>query len=133
MKTFALSLVAGTLLVAFAAAPVQAQQQPAPAPQQQDVPELEEETLETFAQAYLEVGEVRMELQNELQTTQDQEEANRIQQEANNRMQEVLESHGMTVQDYQQVTQVLNSDPEQRQEFEALVEEIQEENGAGQP
>lgn len=133
MKTFALSMVAGTLLVAFAAVPVQAQQQPAPAPQQQDVPELGEETLETFAQAYLEVGEVRMELQNELQTTQDQEEANRIQQEANNRMQEVLESHGMTVQDYQQITQVLNSDPEQRQEFEATVEEIQEENGAGQP
>lgn len=123
-------LAGGLLLaVAFTAAPVHAQQQPAPqqpAPQQQ-VPELEPETLETFAEAYLEIGDVRMEMQSRLEGVQDQNEANQIQQEANNQMQEVLGEHDFTVQDYQQITQVLNNDPEQRQEFEQLVAELQEE------
>ncbi|MFP3947521.1 MAG: DUF4168 domain-containing protein [Gemmatimonadota bacterium] len=138
MGTRALSLLAGGLFLAlaFAVAPVQAQQ-PAPQPQpdqqqqQQDVPELEGETLESFAEAYIEIGDVRTEMQSELEGVQDQSEANEIQQDANEQMQTILEEHDLTVEDYQQITQVLNQDPEQRQEFEALVQELQEDQDAG--
>lgn len=113
------------LLAAFTAAPAQAQQQPAP----QAVPELEEGTLETFAEAYLEIDELRMEMQTRLQAVQDAEQANAIQQEANNEMQRVLEEHEISVQEYQEITQVLNTDPEQRQEFEEILQELQTEQG----
>lgn len=119
-------LTLGSLLLAFPAAPVQAQQ-PAPQQQQQQVQELDQETLETFAEAYLDIGEVRTGMQSCLEDVQDQSQANRIQQEANIQMQDVLEEHDLTAQDYRQITQVLNNDQEQRAEFESIVEELREE------
>lgn len=126
LGTGALGMMFGGLLLAFSAASVQAQQ-PAPQPQQQ-VQDLEQETLETFAEAYLDIGDVRMEMQSRLENVQDQSQANQIQQEANQQMQAILEEHDLTAQDYQQITQVLNNDPEQRAEFESIVEDLQDED-----
>ena len=124
----ALGVLSCALLVGLFAVPLQAQQQ------QQNVPDLEEETIETFAEAYLEISDVRMDLQASLQNAQDDQQASQLQQQANQEMQAILEDHDMNVQEYQEITQVLNNDPEQRQEFEQVVEELREEEGTpGQP
>lgn len=109
------------LLAAVLHAAPGAAQQPQP---QQDAPEVPEAELETFAEAYADIADIRQELQTELQAAETSEEANQIQQEADSRMQAVLEEHGISVQRYQEITQVLNSNPEQRQEFEQILAEI---------
>lgn len=119
------ALALGALLIAV---PAEAQQ---PQPQgQEDLPEIPEEKLETFAEAYLEIDQVRAEMQMEMQTAEDQTEASQIQQEANAQMEAILDDHGFDVQEYQQITQVLNVDPEQREKFQAILEE---EQGADPP
>ncbi len=114
-------VIAVAMAVLIAAQPGQAQQ---PQPQgQQDVPEISDDELETFTEAYIEIDQIRGEMQAEMQTAQDQATANEIQQQANQEMSSVLEDHGFTVEEYQQITQILNVDPDQRQEFQALLDE----------
>lgn len=121
-------LLALGLVGAFTAAPVQAQQQPA-----QEAPQLSEQELQTFAEAYVDIGDVRMEMQTRLQNAENEQEASQIQQQANAEMEEILNDHGLSVQEYQEMTQVLNSDPEQRQEFQQIVEELQGGQGGAPP
>lgn len=122
--------LAGVMAVAVSifitALPGQAQQ---PQPQgQEDLPEISQEELDTFADAYLEIDQIRLQMQTQMQSAQDQETANQIQQEANEQIGTILEEHGFTVEEYQQITQILNVDPEQRAEFQELLEEKQAED-----
>ena len=111
--------------VALVGLPVQAQAQAQPQQPQQEVPEIPQDELETFAQAYLAIAEVRQDYEAQLQQANDPEVANQLQQEANQEMTAVLQDHGMEVQQYTRITQVLNVDEEQRAEFETILQELE--------
>lgn len=94
-----------------------------------EAPPIEDGELRTFAHVYLDVAEVRDDLESELEETADQAEAQQLQQAAQAEMRGILEESELTIERYTQIGQILNVDPEQRAEFQALVEEIRQEEG----
>lgn len=125
-RTLLRGFAVGALAAGLAAAPATGQQQPAPQPQAQDAPEIEQDELETVAEAYVEISEIRAQMQTELQSADDSQQATEIQQRADQQMQQVLQDHGIAIERYQEVIQILNSDPEQRQAFQEVLQEIQD-------
>ena len=87
--------------------------------------EIPQDELELFAEIYLEADEIRQELDMQVAAADSPEEAQQIQEEANQRMMQVIEDHGMSLERYQEVTHALNADPEQHQAFLAVLEEIE--------
>lgn len=104
-----------------AAAPAQ---QPTQQEQQQDVEDVPEDELRTFAEAYAEIADIRRQMQSDLQEAENRDEATQIQQDADQEMQGILQENGISVERYQEITQILNADPEQRQEFEQILQEV---------
>ena len=105
-------------------APANAQQQGQQQGQQQaQAEEIPQPELDRYAAAYMEISQIRQGLQQKLQNAESQEERQSIQQEANQTMQAILQEHDISVQRYRQITEILNSDQEQRQEFTAMVQE----------
>src|SRR5690606_13238394 len=101
----------GALIMAFIPGAATAQATPAPPDQ---------EELETFTAAYVEIAEVRAELSPELAAAETPEEAAEIQDEANNRMMAVLDDHDLDVDRYTEITAVLNQDEALRAQFEEM-------------
>jgi Spy/CpxP family protein refolding chaperone len=98
-----------------------------------EAPPIEDGELRSFAHLYLDVAEVRDDLQHDLEDASGQAEAQRLQQEARDEMQSLVEESDFTIERYTQIGQILNVDPEQRAEFQALVEEIRADEGNGVP
>lgn len=96
-----------------------------------EAPELSDGELQTFAHVYLDVAQVRAGLEERLAATGDEAEAQELQQAAQARMRTILKESELTIERYTRIGQILNVDPEQRAEFQALVRSIQEEEGGG--
>jgi hypothetical protein len=108
--------VLSLMLLPFLAAPhAGAQEMP-------DPPDREE--LVEFTKAYLEVMEVREEMEERMMGAATQEEAQQIQMEANQKMVAVIEEHEFTPQRYTEITNILNADEELREEFEQIYREL---------
>ena len=118
------ALTALAMLVLPMGVDAQVQQQDAP-----DPPDREE--LTEFVEAYIDVQEIQMEMEQALATVQDPEEANQIQQQANEAMADAIEDNDLTVERYSEIVMALNTDDELRQEFAELYEEILEDRGGG--
>lgn len=116
--------VVGAAVVGLLLAAVPAQGQQTPMPQ---TAELDEETLEEFAHAYLDVQEIRREMEEKLNTVADPQEAQGIQQEYNTRILAKIEEHDFEPEEYQGIVTALNQDPELRDEFFPILERVQEE------
>lgn len=129
--TFAAALVLALVgLVGPATAHAQQQsQQQGQQQQQAQTEDIPQEELDQYAEAYVEIAQVRQSLQQQMQNAGSQEERQSIQQEANQQMQSILQDHGISVQRYREITTVLNQDQEQRQEFTALVQEKRGDEG----
>jgi hypothetical protein len=98
----------------FAAAPaLTAAQQPAPE-QQQQAADVDDATLDQFAEAFLAVQEIQAEASEELQAASDEEAAREVQQKAQEEMVEAVLETGLSVEDYNMVAQLMNSDPQVR-------------------
>jgi hypothetical protein len=98
--------------------------------QEQDAPDRpDREELTEFVEAYIDVQEIQMEMEQALATVQDPEEANQIQQQANEAMADAIEDNDLTVERYSEIVMVLNTDEELREEFAELYEEILEDRG----
>lgn len=114
-----LALVAGLQAPGLAAQEqVPPQQQPMPQ-QQAPAPEVEisDAEMEQFANAYLQVEEIQLELNEEIQSTQMPEEAQQIQQEANQKMEAAIVEEGMDVERFSLIVQAINRDPALQEEF----------------
>lgn len=96
-----------------------------------EAPEVGDGELEAFAHVYLDVAEVRQGLDERLQDTEDEALAQELQQTAQTRMRTILEESELTIERYTQIGQILNTDPEQRAEFQALLRSIQDEESGG--
>ncbi len=121
LNRIAVAVVALAVGAVFAS-PAEAQI-PGDQPGAQEVPEIPQEDLETFADIYIDVDEVRQDLEMRMGAADSPEEAQQIQQEANELMTGIVEEHGMTVERYTEITEVLNADPEQHQEFVEILEQ----------
>jgi hypothetical protein len=110
------------LAVPFAAAQAQpgseAQQQYAPPPAQQEDMEVSDEMLDNFAEAVTTVQAVQQEYSAEIQSTQDTDKAQSLRQEAQQKMVDAVENTGLTVSEYNLISQRLQSDQDLAQRFE---------------
>jgi hypothetical protein len=88
-----------------------------------DPPIPDQEELVQFTEAFLEVMEIRQELEVEVAQAETPEEANALQQRANDEMVATLEEHGLTTERYSEIVTLINQDESVRNEFEQLLEE----------
>lgn len=114
MNTLTQRMAGMTLALLMALVPAQVTAQEAP----------DREELETFTEAYVEIGQVRAEMGPALESAETPEEANALQQQANDRMMSILEEKDMTVDRYGMITNILNTDEELRAEFEEIFAEL---------
>ncbi len=93
----------------------------------------DEEELSTFVVAYVDLEEIRDDIEQRLAAASSQEETATVQQQANQRMQEALEEHEFTIERYTQITNILNADEPLRARFQELYEQELEERGVTPP
>lgn len=110
-------------LVAPAAVSAQAPVQVEP------IENLEDEELQTFAKAYLEIMDISREMQARLAEEPAPEEAQAAQMEAQQKMQAVLEEHELEEERYRRIAVTVNTDEEVAERFVAILEELDPGNG----
>ena len=87
--------------------------------------DFDDQTLEQFADAYVEVGEIHREYSEQLQGADQTEDAQQLQQEANDEMVDAIQNSGLEVQEYSAVAAALERDPEMREEVVEMIEQRQ--------
>jgi|GEM_PF-5732784 len=110
--------VLGSCIVA--AAPVMAQsnqQAPSQAPAQEQ--DFSQETLQNYVDAQTDMQEIRREFTQQAQQTSDEAEINEMRQSANEELVEAVKDNGLTVEEFTQINQAVQSDP-------ALAQQVQE-------
>lgn len=125
------SVAAAALLTAgLAGEAVAQQQQPAEQPpvqppaEQQTMPpaEVNEEQLEAFADAALDVQRVQQEFSAELQQVDDPERIEELQMQAHEQAAQAVEDKGLTIEEYNTILQAANADPELYSTIVAMME-----------
>lgn len=113
------------------AQPATAQQGQQGAPPAQDI-EVADSELESFAEAYLDVQEIRKEMDRAIQNAGDREAARGIQKQANQEMAAVIqEEHDMEVKRYSLISRAINQDPELQKKFQTIIDELTEDEEGG--
>jgi len=84
-----------------------------------------DEKIEKFARAYMQIQEIQQEYSEALGEMTDEQEAQELQEKYTQQMVDVVRDEGLSVEDYNQIGQAMNTDDELRQEIEALVDELQ--------
>lgn len=128
--TFRTKLLAGlsTLTIAAGAAfaPAVAQDQ-APAPQMEApaaTPDLNDEKLQSFAVAFLEVTKVTQSYQPQIEAAASDEDREQLQQQASQEMVEAVNgADGITVDEYNMIIQAAQTDPELAQKINTHITE----------
>lgn len=113
------------LLILALAAPAVAQQDydPNTAMQNQaEEPTLDDETLENFVAAAMELGEIRNEFVVQLQGVQDETKAREIQEEMNQRMLAAVDESGIDVPTYNYIANQMNTDEQLRSKIEGMLQ-----------
>lgn len=111
------------LLALLAAAPVGVIAQeaaPPPASEQPSAADLDQQTKQQFAKVYGGIQDIRQEYSMKLQETEDTQKAQDLQQEAQEKMIDVVEDNGMSVSQYNELANLITSDPELLAEIEAM-------------
>lgn len=136
-RTLTAALAAASLAIPAAfAAPAAAQDAPAPQPAAPAAPmapeapatAFSEEKLESFVTAALEVTEIQQSYQTPLEEAVTPEEQQTLIERANGEMAEAIESTpGITLDEYIEIGEAAQSDPELNTRLTALVSEIQAE------
>jgi hypothetical protein len=116
-----LILALATTLI-LSAGPGMAQDQPQ---QQRDQPQavgqvFDRQTLEKYAAASVEIGLIRNEATQKLETIQDQKQAMELQQEATRKTIGIIEDKGLDIPTYNKIAHQSNFDPELRKEIEQI-------------
>jgi hypothetical protein len=77
--------------------------------------EMDSETLDSFADAYVEVRNIQSDFADQLGSVEDREKAQELQREAQEEMVSAVEDAGLSVQEYNQVASQMQNDPELRE------------------
>lgn len=105
--------------LAFLLAPV-AFAEYAPQQQQTQQEEIDDNSLALYVEAATKVQEVREEFQQKIPDAETPEQAQELQQEALQEMAAAVESFGMTVDEYNQIANRLQTDAELRERLEGM-------------
>jgi len=120
-SAFALVIAAGLV----PALPATASAQETPQQPQEQTDSIADEELERFARAYLEIARLTAQMERDTALATSPEEKQEIVRQTRAAMPGVLQEHEITAQRYREIANLLNQDPELRQKFAALLEEIQ--------
>lgn len=96
-------------------------QQPEPQP-------IDEEMLTTYARAYTQIGDARDEIQAELARTANKtaDAQSELQTRLRERVAGILGEHGLTEEEYADITFLISVNEAQRQAFAAILERLEE-------
>jgi len=83
--------------------------------------------VETFARAYIDVASIQEQYSAKLQSVSEQE-AQEIQQRAQQEMVQAIEQHGMSVPQFEQMSQAVGTDEQLRAQFEQKFQELNQES-----
>ena len=116
---------AASLAAGFAAAPVMAQEQGYGTGQEQAAPraEVTSAKLDQFVVALERVHEIGTKASAEMEESRNMEEAQQIQQRSQGEMIEAVEDSGLTVDEYNRIAQLMNSDPEVQERINSRLED----------
>lgn len=138
-KTAALALALGLAAAPFSALPALAQTAPAapetavPLPAPTEAAPVDEQKLQSFVVAFLEVNKVGQEYQPRLQAAAaDQAEQAKIQEEASQKMVEAVEgTNGITVEEYSTILSSAQTDPQLAGQINEMIRQSAPEGAAG--
>ncbi|SRR5690625_579532 len=82
--------------------------------------EVTDDQLQTYAEAEQKVQEIRDDFQQKMPNAESPEEAQTLQQEAQQEMVSAVEDAGLTVEEYNQIASLMQTNPELRQRMESL-------------
>ncbi|RLK50340.1 uncharacterized protein DUF4168 [Alkalispirillum mobile] len=85
--------------------------------------DFDDDSLEQFADAYIDITEIQEDYTQRLEGTEDPDEARNLQQEANDEMVDAIENHGLSVPEYSEIATALDTDPELRDELAGMIQE----------
>lgn len=122
------ALFSATLLTAgTAVAPIATAQQPAEPPPQEAAPaqDLSDAQLAQFVSTAQEVATISQEYRAKLENAEDQSSQQQLQQEATAEMTAAVEDSGMTVNEFNSISQAVQQDSELQARVQTLVEESQ--------
>lgn len=100
-------------------------EQPGQMPGAQPGAELSDADIETMAEVYVALNELQSDADARAQAAPTPEEQNQIQAEATSEMQTVLQDHGLSVDQYQQMVQLINTDENVRARFEEALADVE--------
>lgn len=86
---------------------------------------ISDDDIQTMAEIYVALSEVQAETEARAEIAGSPEEEVQIQTEANEEMRAVLDEHGVTIEEYQEMVELLNRDPRAQDRFEQALLEIQ--------
>ncbi|WP_176442014.1 DUF4168 domain-containing protein [Zobellella denitrificans] len=118
-KTLTASALLSALLLATAPAIAQTDAAMPPAAAQ-PAASIDDAQLEKFATALNKISQLQEEAMAKLGQVENQEQAQVIQQEANESMVDAVTESGLSVEDYNQIANQLQTDPALQQRLEAL-------------
>lgn len=84
--------------------------------------DFEQGELESFVQARADVRDIQQEYASRLQSTQDDQKVAELQSEAQQKMATAVEDAGLSVQEFNQIAQAAQNDPELSEEIQDLAE-----------
>lgn len=136
IKSLAAAGMTATAL-AFGAMAAHAQDT-APAPQMEaptaQAPSVDDAKLKSFATAFLEVAKVNQAYQPQIQAAPNAQDQQRLQQEAGQKMIEAVNaSDDITVDEYNDIIQAAQTDPDLAQRINGHITEVANGDGAEQP
>ena len=90
-------------------------------PAQAQGAEVSDSSLELFTKAAQKLAEVQTQIQAEMQEAGSAEEAKQIQANSQTRMVEAVQSFGMTVEEYNRISTLAQSDPEVQKRLQEMM------------
>ncbi len=118
----ALAIAFALLGTAFLTSPQDLQGQEVPA---ETAVQVEDERLDSFVRAHLEINEIRDQLHEDIARWHEDHRREESRQEADERIQAALEGHGVTSAEYEELIHLVSFDQEWREAFEEALTRVQ--------
>lgn len=121
MKRHLMTALVPALLLAVAPVAAMAQTEP-PMQQQQQMPAIDDNQLDSYAEAAVKIYDIRVRWEPEIRGAESQEKAMEAQREARTEMIEAVQKEGLSVEEYNSITAAAQRDPELNQKIAQLIE-----------
>lgn len=121
----ALLVAAMVAIFALVTVPAMAQPEYADGAETAQPQNFDEPTLQKFAEAAVQLGQIQNKFSEQLRDVQDPEQATAIQREMGEEMVQAVQAKGIEVETYNAIANQISADPEMRTDMEQRIQEIQ--------